>query len=474
MYKPTSLRKKRGISPGIFGQPVRVFVVVAAVLLSAALAYKLPEAYLRIILFVPFIIAGALILLQWPPLGILIVIVAGVLVNVWVPSIGLTAALFGGLMLLWIFDMVVRKQAIALLPSSTIPPLLAFLIIAVLAFGVGQFPWYPISPAPLDAQIGGLGIFILSFCAFLLAAHHIRDIRWLKAMTFLFLGLGAWASIGRFIPGIGDDLIGFIHRRILGGSLFWTWLVAISLSQALFNKKLHWRWRLFFGLVTAVVFYIRLVQGRSWSSGWVPGLVAVYVVFLVGLPRLAIPATAIGSLVFLSSFQQLYDSFIRVGDNEYSTLTRLEAWRIIAEIVKVNPILGLGPANYRFYTPLFPILGWAVQFNSHNNYVDIVAQTGVLGLIAFLWFVWQVGRLLWRLRLKVPVGGFEQAYIMGCIGGLAGTVVAGMLGDWVLPFVYNIGIDGLRATMFAWLFLGGAVALEQILLVQSTQGEKDS
>jgi hypothetical protein len=30
-----------------------------------------------------------------------------------------------------------------------------------------------------------------------------------------------------------------------------------------------------------------------------------------------------------------------------------------------------------------------------------------------------------------------------------------------LPFVYNIGIAGFRASMLAWLFLGGLVALEQ-------------
>ena len=39
------------------------------------------------------------------------------------------------------------------------------------------------------------------------------------------------------------------------------------------------------------------------------------------------------------------------GDNEYSTTTRLEAWGILAEIVRSsNPLLGLGPANYYWYT----------------------------------------------------------------------------------------------------------------------------
>jgi hypothetical protein len=48
---------------------------------------------------------------------------------------------------------------------------------------------------------------------------------------------------------------------------------------------------------------------------------------------------------------------------------------------------------------------------------------------------------------------------MGSLGGLATMIVAGVLGDWVLPFVYNVGIVGFRSSYLGWLFLGGVVAL---------------
>jgi O-antigen ligase len=59
--------------------------------------------------------------------------------------------------------------------------------------------------------------------------------------------------------------------------------------------------------------------------------------------------------------------------------------------------LGVGFANYSFYTPLFPILGWYVQFNSHNNYVDIIAQVGILGLLCLIWLFIEIGRVSWRV-----------------------------------------------------------------------------
>ena len=141
------------------------------------------------------------------------------------------------------------------------------------------------------------------------------------------------------------------------------------------------------------------------------------------------------------------------------------------QIAKTNPILGLGFANYYWYTPLYPIRGYAVSFNSHNNYVDIIAETGVVGLVCLLLFFWQVGWLGWRLRKQAP-SGFAQAYVYGALGGLAGMVVTGMFGDWVLPFFYNIGLNGFRSSMLGWLFLGGLVSIEQIVLTQKSTTQK--
>ena len=66
------------------------------------------------------------------------------------------------------------------------------------------------------------------------------------------------------------------------------------------------------------------------------------------------------------------------------------------------------------------------------------------------------------LRSRVP-NGFIRAYVYGVIGGIAGTILAGVLADWVLPFVYNIGMEGFRGSIISWIFLGGLVSIEQIV-----------
>jgi hypothetical protein len=67
----------------------------------------------------------------------------------------------------------------------------------------------------------------------------------------------------------------------------------------------------------------------------------------------------------------------------------------------------------------------------------------------------------WQLRNKVPEG-FARAYVYSALAGTIATLVSAFLGDWVIPFFYNITLGGFRVSMLPWLFLGGLVALEQL------------
>ena len=72
---------------------------------------------------------------------------------------------------------------------------------------------------------------------------------------------------------------------------------------------------------------------------------------------------------------------------------------------------------------------------------------------------------------RVPEG-FAKAYVVGALGGLVGMLVAGGLVDWILPFVYNIGFTGFRASILPWIFLGGLISIEQIYFGNSALNSK--
>lgn len=434
---------------------LRPLIVVGELLLIAALAYIASQRQLTLFLFLPLGVGLILTVQRLPTLGLIVASVAGLIVPFLGPSgLNVTMMLIALLIGLWLLDMMVRQRQIQLAPSRTFWPLLAYLVVAVISFLVGQLPWLNFAlHAPLGAQLGGLSIIVLSASTFLLAAKQIPDLRWLSWLTWAFLAVGTLSVVVRSVlPALGLPVQNLFQSA---NSVFYICLVAMAFSQALLNRDLRPSWRWALGGVVLVTLYVLFFLKFGDKSGWLSAFVCIAVIIAARSWRAGLALVPVAVLSAMYMWTRL------VSADEYSISTRFDAWIIMAQIIKINPILGLGFANYYWYTPLFPIRGYAVSFNSHNNYVDIVAQTGIVGLVLVLWFFWEVGWLGLRLRKDAP-SGFAQAYVYGALGILAGMVVAGMFGDWVLPFFYNVGLAGFRYSMLGWLFLGGLVSLEQM------------
>jgi hypothetical protein len=439
--------------------PLRSMLVFGEFLLIAILAFSASQRQLTLVLLLPFGVGLVLTFLRWPSLGLIVASSAGLVVPFLGPSgLNVTMVLIALLLGLWLLDMVVHKSQIQLVTSRAISPFLSLIVIAFISFGVGQLKWLPFAlHAPLGAQLGGLSIIVLSASTFLLVANQVRELDWLIRITSAFLAIGAlYVLVRSVLPEFGLPTPNVFPSV---GTVFYVWLVAMAFSQATFNRDLHPGWRLALGGLVLVTLYVLFILKFADKSGWISAFACVAVIIGARSWRVGLALVPVAVLAVLSVWGRV------ISTDDYSISTRFDAWLIMAQIIRISPVLGLGFANYYWYTPLFPIRGYAVSFNSHNNYVDIVAQTGLVGLVCFLWLLWELGRLGWRLRKEVP-SGFAQAYVYGSLGGLAGMVVAGMMGDWVLPFFYNLGLNGFRSSMLGWLFLGGLVSLEQMVIRQ--------
>lgn len=433
-------------------------IVIAIIAFSAIIISRLSEQE-ALLLFAAVVGVGAVIvLLRYPPLGLLLLVFASMSVPIAIGT-GTQTSIHSGILLLflltglWLGSLIVGRGGISLRPSKPMLPLAVLVLSAVLAFAVGQLSWFSVSSAPLRSQVGGLSVFVLSAAAFLLVAEQIEDERWLQWMTWLFVAIGAANVIAQLIP-IMAPYAGQIIRHGGSDSLFWVWLVALTVSQGLFNSRLPYWLRLLLILVAASALYITAVRLGSWKSGWVPSLAVIAALVILRWPRLLPFAIVIGVVMTYLLFPRL------IADDQYSYSTRIEAWQILTEMLRRNPLLGYGPANYYWYTPLYAIRGYHVNFNSHSQYVDLLLQVGIVGLLAFLWFFWSLGKVALSLPVRA-MSGFSRAYVYGVLAALLGTLIAAALGDWVLPFVYNIGLGGMRTTIPAWMLMGGLLVIER-------------
>jgi glycosyltransferase involved in cell wall biosynthesis/O-antigen ligase len=99
---------------------------------------------------------------------------------------------------------------------------------------------------------------------------------------------------------------------------------------------------------------------------------------------------------------------------------RLELWRMALRMARNSPLLGIGPDNFRWvYGDFAEIPRWDTGVHANNLYMEWLADTGVLGLGAFVWFSVQLLRTvvrsvaqIWQFALVVALGRQPDAEIL--------------------------------------------------------------
>ncbi len=454
---------------------IRTFFVIAILAMSIVVPYLLStdNQLAFVFLLLPVLLIGFNSITQWSGMGKSVVLISALFVGFEIgtgteSSINAGMLVLVGLVVLWLLRIVVQDTPAKILDIETFIPLSLFVIFTFVSFLAGQITWYTFAEeTSIAAQIGGLGVFVLSAFAFWLSANQVDDPFWLKSGLTVLMIAGLVYFLSRIVPGEPGRLLGLLIPRGASGSMLFLWSGCMALGQGLLNNKMHPFWRGVCLLIPTLAFYVAFFILRGWVSGYLPLIASIGIVVWLAFPKAGgvLGIAAVGAGAF--QLQSILNQYVFIGDNSYSLGTRLDAWGILGEITSISPLFGLGPANYYNITPLFPIRGYAVQFNSHSQYVDLYAQTGIVGLVLFIWFFWRVLKLGWGLNTRITEYNFEKGYVVGVLGGTVGTLISAGLGDWVIPFVYNIGFSGFRSSVIAWLCMGGLVAIKQFYAAET-------
>lgn len=445
--------------------------IIAAVLVIAALAGALASPS---VFFAVAAALGAALLLIAPAAGLVAMPLIALFITVGFQvsdavQVNVAILVIPAFLGLWLLSQV-RQRQFSFVRTPLNLPLLSFLGAITLAWILGYLLWDSFVPKPanvLAVQFGQWAIYAFSLAALWLAANLLVEERWLRWTTYSFLAIGGVAALMRALPGmqsLADRLIADGSRT----SLYGVWFTTMALSQLLYNRRLPAPARLFLMASLLALFYSLLfVTGVQWLSGWVPVLGVVLVLLVLRFPRLTVPLLLIAVVAIWFNLGRVITDLQLDKEIAASGEGRLAHWRIVWEFVRERPWFGLGLAAYRHYTWSRPdlvahYLFAGANISTHNNYFDIFAFSGVIGLMMFAWFATVFGRLAWRVarRLRGDAGfGFDSAYARGVLAGFIGMLVSGLLGDWFLPFVYNIGFPGFRASVMGWVLMGGLAAL---------------
>ncbi len=193
-------------------------------------------------------------------------------------------------------------------------------------------------------------------------------------------------------------------------------------------------------LIGMIMLVTLLLAGllASWSRGAWLGFGAAALVMLAAWPRrawvglLLVAGAAIAALLAvrfnllpgavaarLTGFTAYFQSFdvrgVDINDLNFSVIERLAHWQAAREMARHNFWLGVGIGNYEPVYAAYALINWPYPLgHAHNFYLNLFAETGIIGLAAYgaLWIVvlWQTWRAtrsgdLWARGLAIGLLG---------------------------------------------------------------------
>jgi O-antigen ligase len=264
------------------------------------------------------------------------------------------------------------------------------------------------------------------FVVYFMAVNYIQEERqvWrLVATAFLTCAISAVMGIAQIPSGerVAAPFEGkFGEPNTFGGYL--VFMLALILGQALSASTMlsGLGWLAFSGLVTVPFLYT--LSRSSWLAA-IPMLLTLIVLsprrllLMMGLGALVV----LGPLAFPKQVVDRYDYTLNAKEDrgEYSiggarldasTSARFESWKLGLRGWASRPLFGYGVTGFAFMDAQF---------------VRVLVETGLVGLLAFLWLLWRVVGVAWDVH-RWAAGTRFEGLTLGYLAGLVAMISHGI------------------------------------------------
>jgi putative inorganic carbon (hco3(-)) transporter len=460
-------------------------IALIALLLGLAIAL-LPLSQLTLILLAVTAFAGVALIFAEPTFGLALTLLAGPFEPY--ESIMLHLPISAGQALLLITlgawaARIIYQRRLGIHTGPLFWPLIAFLGIGALSFFAASSFELWIKECVKWAELLIVYLFTISQIktnararTFILGAILVSALFEAGLGIFQF-GLRGVGPIEFLISGHYYRAYGtFEQPNPFGGYMGLTWPLAAAiglfslrqslqhLSSPLRNSRGAWRSYALtlFSLLVGALGLVAL--GFSWSRGaWLGAIVAIVVMFIIVLRRPAASITIIALVAVcviafnmidllpislrsrLTDFTQEFSSFdvrgIRINSSNYSVIERLAHWQAAQNMIVDHPWFGVGFGNYGAAYDHYRTVNWPIALgHAHNYYLNIWAETGIIGLLAYL-VLW--GSVFYRTiktfyrRSDATSRGQGPRRNAANASPLIAAIALGMLGAWVQLSVHQ-------------------------------------
>lgn len=328
------------------------------------------------------------------------------------------------------------------------------------------------SETRMDGNLGYLMLFSWLFAVLVFLGNKEHWLKLFKISAIVAAAASVFGIIQAFFPEewgafAGKGKILFFNYRLigpLGNSIFFAGYILphiflsplIALKETKKNRKYLW-------IVLSVFFSLIVILTKTRGAIIAFFLIAAFLVligtayflknnrkllfryFLFGLPILTIASVASRLLV--------WPRLESVFSISATSATRLILWKIGLIGFWDKWLLGWGPENFsylfsKFYNPVLLKYSFHETWvdKPHNQFIELLSTTGILGLAFFSFIIIFVFFALLRLARK------EKNNFLSCL------LIFGVIGSYLVHIFFSF--DTLESRIIFFIFLGFIIFLE--------------
>jgi putative inorganic carbon (hco3(-)) transporter len=230
-------------------------------------------------------------------------------------------------------------------------------------------------------------------------------------------------------------------------------------------------------LMILLIFIVALILSYT-RAAWVSlvGALIMYLIFVFRIQFKYIFTVVFIGLIYLAfswsdimmkleqnrqdasdNFGQHIQSISNIS-TDASNLERLNRWNSAMRMFQERPILGWGPGTYSFLYAPFQLSSEKTIIstnagnmgNAHSEYIGPLCESGVFGMLSFLFVCGAIIWTGWRLYYKIPPGPFRGVLIAVFLGLITYLIHGGL----------NNFLDTDKASVPFWGFAAMLVAAD--------------
>ena len=379
-------------------------------------------------------------------------------------------------LMLWGFN-ALKKEEFKIISNPLNIPILSFIIFCVLSLIWSNSPFISLKELPL---------FLAGPLLYFIVVNNINNERQINRIISAILIMGGLFGIYGILQYNGIDFsfwIGNYGRgKVFGlfgnAGYFAEYLIlplSIAISLFLVSKNKTIKILLLIGILTmvstiALTFtrtpYLSLVisfifmlllfvisRGKRLFKENKKIFIVIFLVIIIIISLIVVPnplnkpGTVISKIKGGASINQLTQGF--------SIKRRIATWKFTILLIKDHPLLGSGIGTFKYnslrYQAKFfdqgdnrTIYPYGVADKTHNEFLQLAAELGIIGLIIFIWLIFAY----FNYGLKI-LKREKDKYKQGIIIGLMGSVMAFLI-DSIFWFPLH---HSFTSSLF-WLCLG--------------------